>query len=88
MRCIRTIPLSILAALVAAILFSSSPVLAAPQLKIAVVDIQRVLTSAKEGQQAQKVYENDVKKAQEGLDKKKSDFETKKKNFEKRNCSL
>ncbi|HQH26095.1 MAG TPA: OmpH family outer membrane protein [Oligoflexia bacterium] len=79
----------------AAVIFISLPALvfvapawAAPEVRIGVVDMQRVLASSKEGVKAQKSYETEVKKAQEEVDKKKSEYETLKKSFDKQRDSL
>ena len=67
---------------------ASRPVYAASSPSIAVVDMQRVLTASKEGQRAQKAYEIEVKKAQESVDKKKGEYESLKKAFDKQRDSL
>jgi outer membrane protein len=81
-------PAIIVALFIAVITFAVRPASAAPELRIGVVDLQKALTSSKEGMKAQKAYEAEVKKAQAGLDKKKEEFESLKKSFEKQRQSL
>lgn len=65
-----------------------TPAQAAPQLKFAVVDLQKALASSNAGKKAQKQYEAEVKAAQAGLDDKKNELASMKKSLEKQRSSL
>ena len=67
---------------------SFSQALAAPDVKVGFVDIQRALSSSKAGAEAQKKYEAEVKKAQAKLDAKKDEFEKLQSEYEKQKESL
>jgi outer membrane protein len=58
------------------------------QVSVGVVDMQRALTSTKEGQEAQKKLETAVKKSQGEIDAKKSEYESLQKALEKQRSSL
>lgn len=73
-----------------AILVSIAPARAeaAPPIRIAVVDLQKALSSSTAGKKAQKQYESEVKEAQSGLDAKKSELANLKKALDKQRSSL
>ena len=58
------------------------------QLRIASVDMQKALVGSKSGGEAQKKYEEEVKKSQAQLDEKKKAFEAQRDEFEKQSASL
>lgn len=70
------------------LLFSSEIALAAPDLKVGYVDMQRALSESKAGAEAQKAYEGEVKKAQAKLDSKKEEYERLQGELEKQKDSL
>ncbi|MDR2338230.1 MAG: OmpH family outer membrane protein [Deltaproteobacteria bacterium] len=60
----------------------------AAELKIAVVDIEKVVSSSKKGIQVQKELQADLKKSQAQIDTKKTSFEKLASNYEKQKASL
>lgn len=76
------------AALLLALGFSPVSASAAPEQKIATVDLEKALKASKEGQAAQKTLETDLQKAQQEIDKKKTDYEHKQADFSKQQESL
>ena len=62
--------------------------LAAPELRVGYVDLQKALTNSKLGSAAQKKYEEEVKAAQAKLDVKKKEFEGLQDAFQKQKESL
>ena len=62
--------------------------LAAPEMRIGFVDIQRALASSEAGKDAQKKYEAEVKKLQAKLDDKKNEFEKLRQAYQKQKESL
>lgn len=65
------------------------PAAAAPEdFRLAFVDVQKALSLSKAGKRAQVDYEGEVKIAQKDIDKKKDEFETRRKNFESQKDSL
>lgn len=67
--------------------FLATQVSAAPDMRVAYVDMQKAISASKAGQEAQKKYEVSLKKAQSGIDAKKVDFEARE-NFTKQKQSL
>jgi outer membrane protein len=61
---------------------------AAADVRVGVVDMQRVLESSKQGQAAQKKLESDLKTAQADIDSKKGDLEKRQAAFSKQKTSL
>lgn len=61
---------------------------AAPELRIAYVDLQKALAESKAGKKAQKSYEQEVKQAQAKIDKKKDEFEKLRASFQSQRDSL
>lgn len=68
--------------------FLATQVSAAPDMRVAYVDMQKAISASKAGQEAQKKYEVSLKKAQSGIDAKKVDFEKQRENFTKQKQSL
>ena len=62
--------------------------LAAPELRVGYVDIQRALSQSDAGKSAQKKYEEEVKRLQNKLDDKKGDFEKLQQAYQKQKDSL
>lgn len=68
--------------------FAAAPALADSGSKIVIVDMQKVLSTSKAGQDAQKKYEVELKKAQTEIDSKKADYDKMQQSVEKQKDSL
>ena len=80
--------LKLFLASIAVVSLLGSPAFAAPETKIAYVDIQKALADSQAGGKAKKAYEVEVKEAQKELNKKKSAFQAKGEAFKKQKSSL
>jgi len=86
-RSALSLPVLLSAALLSSLVYSSVAV-ASPDLKVGYVDMQRALTGSRAGSEAQKKYEDEVKKSQVKIDEKKKEFEAQKAEFAKQRDSL
>ena len=83
----RIFGLSVVGALLVMIT-SAQVALAAPEIKVGFVDLQKALASTDAGKEAQKKCEAEVKKLQGKLDEKKGDFEKLQGSYQKQKESL
>src|SRR5262245_31677159 len=77
--------------LVGALVFgavNASEAHADPEFRLGFVDVQKALSMSKAGKRAQVDYEAEVKVAQKEIDKKKDEFEVRRKNFDSQKESL
>ena len=82
-RLIFTAP--IVVGLVAA---SFAPAIAAADMKVGIVDLEKALSASKAGGDAQKQFEAQLKRAQAGIDAKKSEIQKQRDSFDKQKESL
>ena len=80
--------LQVFAAGIICCLLGAGTAAAAPDFKIGYVDIQRALAASSAGKEAQKKYEEEVKRLQGKLDIKKNEFEKLQQSYQKQKDSL
>ncbi len=71
-----------------AVILAPSLSFAAPDIRLGVVDLQKVLSGSKTGTEAQKKYEQEVKQAQSQVDGKKKELQGLKDAYKKQSASL